>query len=180
MRAKNNLYRGLFILWLLPFLACGPGTNNSGESTQDGGSNTQKENLTPDATSSEKTPIHENNCTNRCSEGTKQCAKDGPQTCELQANGCTDWSAATPCPTGHICDAGSCVSNCTNRCSEGTKQCAKHGIAFVDIMPVSRRRGGEVAMMADDGLHPSGALYAEWTALALPLVRDLVSATSDD
>ncbi|HPF74006.1 MAG: SGNH/GDSL hydrolase family protein [Rhodanobacteraceae bacterium] len=64
--------------------------------------------------------------------------------------------------------------------ARAAKQCAKHGIAFVDIMPVSRRRGGEVAMMADDGLHPSGALYAEWTALALPLVRDLVSATSDD
>ena len=63
--------------------------------------------------------------------------------------------------------------------TRAAKLCAKHDIAFVDIMPVSRTRGGEVAMMASDGLHPSGALYAEWTALTLPVVRDLISASGD-
>lgn len=43
-----------------------------------------------------------------------------------------------------------------------------HGVAFVDVAPVSRARGGEAAMVADDGLHPSAALYAEWARLALP------------
>ncbi len=42
------------------------------------------------------------------------------------------------------------------------------GAHFVDIAPVSRARGGEVAMLADDGLHPSGALYALWAEAALP------------
>jgi len=46
-------------------------------------------------------------------------------------------------------------------------ECARRGVAFVDITPVSRARGAE--LVADDGLHPSEAMYAEWTALALPV-----------
>jgi lysophospholipase L1-like esterase len=52
----------------------------------------------------------------------------------------------------------------------------RRGAGFVDITPVSRRRGGEASMVADDGLHPSAALYAEWTALALPAARRLFDA----
>lgn len=53
--------------------------------------------------------------------------------------------------------------------------CAAHGVAFVDIAAVSRARGAEQAMLAADGLHPSAALYAEWTRLALPVARRLLS-----
>lgn len=53
--------------------------------------------------------------------------------------------------------------------------CAEHGVAFVDITPVSRERGLEEAMLADDGLHPSAAMYAEWTRLALPVARGLLT-----
>ena len=49
-----------------------------------------------------------------------------------------------------------------------------HGVAFVDITAVSRARGGEAPMLADDGLHPSAAMYAQWTALALPVARSLL------
>ena len=49
--------------------------------------------------------------------------------------------------------------------------CAARGVAYLDIAPVSRARGGEAAMLADDGLHPSSAMYAEWTRLALPVAR---------
>ena len=52
--------------------------------------------------------------------------------------------------------------------------CQERGVAFVDIAPVSRARGGEPAMLADDGLHPSAALYGEWTKLALPVARGLL------
>lgn len=55
--------------------------------------------------------------------------------------------------------------------------CAERGVAFVDIAPVSRARGDEPAMLADDGLHPSAALYAEWTHLALPAARRALSDT---
>ena len=53
--------------------------------------------------------------------------------------------------------------------------CARRGVAFVDIAPVSRARGAEAAMLADDGLHPSAALYAEWTQLALPAAQDALA-----
>ena len=42
------------------------------------------------------------------------------------------------------------------------------GARFVDTAPVSRERGGDVAMLAEDGLHPSGAMYALWAEAALP------------
>ncbi|ALN83889.1 GDSL-like Lipase/Acylhydrolase family protein [Lysobacter capsici] len=56
--------------------------------------------------------------------------------------------------------------------------CARHGVAFVDITPVSRERGSEPAMVAEDGLHPSAAMYAQWTALALPVAMDLLRGPS--
>lgn len=49
--------------------------------------------------------------------------------------------------------------------------CTHAGIAFVDITPVSREHGAESAMLAEDGLHPSARMYAEWTRLALPFAR---------
>jgi lysophospholipase L1-like esterase len=45
------------------------------------------------------------------------------------------------------------------------------GARFVDTAPVSRERGGEVAMLADDGLHPSAALYALWAEAAFPFAE---------
>jgi lysophospholipase L1-like esterase len=53
--------------------------------------------------------------------------------------------------------------------------CARRGVTFVDIAPVSRARGAEATMLADDGLHPSAALYAEWAKLALPAARDALA-----
>jgi lysophospholipase L1-like esterase len=51
------------------------------------------------------------------------------------------------------------------------KICDARGVAFVDITALSRRRGGEAAMLVDDGLHPSQAMYALWTQAALPVAR---------
>lgn len=52
--------------------------------------------------------------------------------------------------------------------------CAEHGVAFVDITAISRARGAEPAMLVDDGLHPSGAMYTEWTRRALPVAGTLL------
>ena len=52
--------------------------------------------------------------------------------------------------------------------------CEARGVAFVDITPVSRQRGGEKDMLADDGLHPSASMYTLWTQLALPVARGLL------
>ena len=53
--------------------------------------------------------------------------------------------------------------------------CAQRGVAFVDITPVSRARSAEPEMVADDGLHPSAAMYTEWTRLAFPVAHRLLA-----
>lgn len=55
------------------------------------------------------------------------------------------------------------------------RTCRERGVAFVDIAPVSRAVGDAPAMLADDGLHPSAALYTEWAREALPVVRRLLT-----
>lgn len=52
--------------------------------------------------------------------------------------------------------------------------CARRGVAFVDIAPIARAHGGEAAMLADDGLHPSAAMYALWADAALPTALRLL------
>lgn len=42
------------------------------------------------------------------------------------------------------------------------------GAHYVDITPISRRAAYEPNLIANDGLHPSGAMYAEWAELAFP------------
>jgi lysophospholipase L1-like esterase len=54
--------------------------------------------------------------------------------------------------------------------------CRTRGVAFVDITAVSRARGAEPTMLAEDGLHPSATLYNEWMRLALPVVRAMEAA----
>ena len=51
--------------------------------------------------------------------------------------------------------------------------CAEHDVAFVDITDLSRQWGGETVMLADDGLHPSAAMYALWHQRAFEVVRVL-------
>lgn len=54
--------------------------------------------------------------------------------------------------------------------------CAARDVAFIDVDAISRAHGAENAMLADDGLHPSAAMYAQWTRLAFPVARDLLRA----
>lgn len=54
--------------------------------------------------------------------------------------------------------------------------CGAHGVAFVDITDVSRDDGGDAAMLVDDGLHPSAAMYARWAQRALPVARALLAS----
>jgi lysophospholipase L1-like esterase len=44
-------------------------------------------------------------------------------------------------------------------------------VRYVDITPGSRRAADEKGLVAEDGLHPSGKMYAEWVKLALPEAR---------
>ncbi|KRD32188.1 lysophospholipase [Lysobacter sp. Root916] len=53
--------------------------------------------------------------------------------------------------------------------------CERHGVAWIDITPVSRELGAQAAMLAEDGLHPSAAMYTHWTQRALPVARRLLA-----
>jgi lysophospholipase L1-like esterase len=48
-------------------------------------------------------------------------------------------------------------------------------IAFVDILDLSRRAASERSLVADDGLHPSGAQYALWVERIAPVVEGLLA-----
>ena len=53
--------------------------------------------------------------------------------------------------------------------------CERHGVCFVDVTGISRERGAEAAMLVEDGLHPSAAMYQLWTDRALPRARRLLA-----
>jgi len=48
------------------------------------------------------------------------------------------------------------------------------GIAFVDIFDLSLRAATDRSLVADDGLHPSGAQYALWVERIAPVVEGLL------
>ena len=51
---------------------------------------------------------------------------------------------------------------------------AKRGIASVDIFDLSLRAAHDRSLVADDGLHPSGAQYALWVERISPVVEALI------
>jgi len=55
----------------------------------------------------------------------------------------------------------------------------ERGIAFVDIHDLSLRAAGDRSLVADDGLHPSGAQYALWVERIAPVVGRLLADASD-
>lgn len=46
--------------------------------------------------------------------------------------------------------------------AEAEDVCRKNGVRFINITRASRDRGGEIDMLAADGLHPSAEMYARW------------------
>ena len=50
----------------------------------------------------------------------------------------------------------------------------QRGIAFVDTFDMSLRAAADRSLVADDGLHPSGAQYALWVERILPVVAALI------
>lgn len=60
-----------------------------------------------------------------------------------------------------------------NRCA--AHLCAVNAVAMVDITAISRAHGGEAAMLAADGLHPSAAMYALWAAQVQPVALRLLA-----
>jgi lysophospholipase L1-like esterase len=55
------------------------------------------------------------------------------------------------------------------------EETARMGAGYVDITPSSRRAGSDASLLAADGLHYSGSMYAEWARLALPAATAALS-----
>jgi lysophospholipase L1-like esterase len=53
--------------------------------------------------------------------------------------------------------------------------CEARRIAFVDVTRASREGGDAPHLLVDDGLHPSGAMYARWVELVLPVAHSLLA-----
>ncbi len=49
------------------------------------------------------------------------------------------------------------------------------GVHYVDVTPISRQAAVDASLIASDGLHPSGKMYAEWARLALPIARSVLA-----
>jgi lysophospholipase L1-like esterase len=54
------------------------------------------------------------------------------------------------------------------------RMAAERGVAFVDITAISRDPKRGAALLAEDGLHPSGKQYTLWMQRALPVVQGLL------
>lgn len=87
-----------------------------------------------------------------------------------------DWGV-TPFARGQQRDVARIADEIDAYNQAAREVCAHRAVAFIDITPLSRARGGEVEMLVEDCLHPSAAMYAEWTRLALPLARTLLETT---
>ena len=84
-----------------------------------------------------------------------------------------DWGV-TPFAHDHGRDAATVAREIDDFNAAAQACCGDYGVAFIDITPVSRERGAEAAMLVDDGLHPSAAMYRLWMQQALPAAAELV------
>lgn len=50
------------------------------------------------------------------------------------------------------------------------QEAAGAGAAYLDITEISRRAGTDQTLVAADGLHPSGRMYAAWSDAAFPMI----------
>ena len=85
-----------------------------------------------------------------------------------------DWGV-TPFARSDTRDAAAIAGEIDAFNAAAQRICTQLGVAFVDVTAVSRERGADPAMLVGDGLHPSAAMYAEWTRLALPVARALLT-----
>jgi lysophospholipase L1-like esterase len=52
--------------------------------------------------------------------------------------------------------------------------CKQEHVPFVDITPYSRKAASQLTLVAADGLHPSGKMYAGWVRIALPVALEAI------
>ena len=79
-----------------------------------------------------------------------------------------DWGV-TPFAQGRDSAAIADAIDCFNAINRAETERA--GARYFDITPLSRQAAADPSLVAEDGLHPSGKMYAAWAQLMLPGVR---------
>ena len=82
-----------------------------------------------------------------------------------------DWGV-TPFAAGR--DAAQIASEIDAFNQVNLEETQKEGAYYVDITPVSRKAINDPSLIAGDGLHPSGKMYAEWVGSALPIATSIL------
>ena len=84
-----------------------------------------------------------------------------------------DWGV-TPFASGR--DRGQIAKEINAFNLANREEAEKAGVHFVDVTPVSREAANDPTLIASDGLHPSGKMYAEWARLVLPEALKILKA----
>lgn len=58
--------------------------------------------------------------------------------------------------------------------AENLRESRRRGARYVDVTAISREAPGDPSLVADDGLHPSGAQYARWVEAVLPAATEIL------
>ncbi len=78
-----------------------------------------------------------------------------------------DWGV-TPFAQRQRRDVGQTAAEIDSFNAVNCAESARRGALYVNVTSISRQAADERTWLADDGLHPSGDMYAQWAALALP------------
>jgi lysophospholipase L1-like esterase len=78
-----------------------------------------------------------------------------------------DWSV-TPFALGSGRDLAQVAHQIRQFNEVNQAETRRAGARYVDVTPASAQAAGRRTLLAPDGLHPSGTMYAEWARLALP------------
>ncbi len=79
-----------------------------------------------------------------------------------------DWSV-TPFATGR--DRSKIAAEIDRFNAINRAETIQSGAQYIDITPISRRASIDPSLIAADGLHPSGKMYAHWAGQAVSIAR---------
>lgn len=83
-----------------------------------------------------------------------------------------DWGVT---PHGERFDRGAISDDIDAFNAINRQEAERLGVYYIDVTPASREAANEPDLIASDGLHPSGKMYAGWVELALPVVIEALS-----
>lgn len=82
-----------------------------------------------------------------------------------------DWGAT---PIGEARDPARTLREINQFNAVNAQEAQQAGVRYLDITPLSRLAGSDVSLVAADGLHYSGKMYAQWAAQALPVALQIL------